>query len=523
VKRSSPLTWLLLVLSFVACRAGPDVPPPASPSSVPRATVATATVAATQAPPFTATATTTPSATPWPAAIVAAPPAWEDALAAALAETEGWQWQPLLTDDPAGVLAAGDAHLALVPGQQGVAAGQRPFVLAVPFTANWEETTSGQAQEIVAQGHELVTVTTWDELTPQQKPLYVDGFHPAAPAYPLQQPWSLLSAAAYEAAAAALAPRLRAQAAGPLLRLTAVGDIMLDRALGAAIGSGNLDFPFASVQPLLKDAGVTVGNLESALGDVGKPAAKRYTFRAPPAAAESLARAGFDVLSLANNHALDYGPAALLQGLDLLRAQGIATVGAGQDAAAAHRPALYRVNGLTLAFLGYVHVPVEGHLPYFDTKTWTATADTPSLAWADPAQIANDVAAARQEADHVVVLLHSGYEYGAAPSPPQVAAAHAAVDAGAALVVGHHAHILQGVEFYNGGVIVYGLGNFAFTITGPPETALLNAWLDEDGVRQIEFIPAVVQASGQPRPADAGEATAIRQQIYALTTVLNPR
>jgi poly-gamma-glutamate synthesis protein (capsule biosynthesis protein) len=118
------------------------------------------------------------------------------------------------------------------------------------------------------------------------------------------------------------------------------------------------------------------------------------------------------------------------------------------------------------------------------------------------------VAALRPEVDLVVVILHSGYEYIEEPSEPQVAAARAAVDAGADLVVGHHAHILQGIHSYRDGVIAYGLGNFVFNITGPPETAILNVWLDQNGVRQLELIPAIVQQYGQPRPADFAEAGA---------------
>ncbi|MCA9961262.1 MAG: CapA family protein, partial [Anaerolineales bacterium] len=132
-----------------------------------------------------------------------------------------------------------------------------------------------------------------------------------------------------------------------------------------------------------------------------------------------------------------------------------------------------------------------------------------------------DVTAVAPQVDHVIVVLHSGYEYVDSPSPPQVAAAHAAIDAGAALVIGHHAHILQGIEYYNGGVIVYGLGNFAFEIDGPPETAILNVWLDQNGVRQLELLPAVIQFGGQPRPAETWEAPAILQRVYALTNALN--
>ena len=91
------------------------------------------------------------------------------------------------------------------------------------------------------------------------------------------------------------------------------------------------------------------------------------------------------------------------------------------------------------------------------------------------------------------------------------------------MVIGHHAHILQGVEFYNGGVIVYGLGNFAFTIDGDPQTAILRAWLDREGVRQIEFIPAIIQTGGQPRLATDWEAPDILQTIYRLSAPLNVR
>jgi len=136
-------------------------------------------------------------------------------------------------------------------------------------------------------------------------------------------------------------------------------------------------------------------------------------------------------------------------------------------------------------------------------------------------QIQADVSDACQQADLVIVLLHSGYESVPEPSPPQIAAAHAAIDAGASLVIGHHAHVLQGIEFYGDGVIAYGLGNFAFEDAGPPESAILNVWLDSDGVRQLEFIPVILEPDGRPRPATEAEAFVIRQQIYDLTERLN--
>ncbi len=527
------LMLALMLLLLGACRreqqtAGTPLPTIATPAAVTAATTALATQppaptpSPTEAATATATITATPTPTPTPRpATAAVPDHWVADVNAVLPSADR-RWEITSAVDPAAELTAGRAQVALVAGENGIPVAQEPFVLAVPFTAQWEEVTLSRAQEIVDNGHTLVTVLPWRRLSPSLKPLRVDGFHPLDPDYPLQQSWSLAAAPGYEEAAEELANLLPAPpAAGETVHLAAVGDVMLDRALGAAISNGNVDYPFANAAGLLQSADVAAANLESALGDVGEPADKSYTFRAPPAAASSLARAGFDVVTLANNHALDYGPAALSQGMALLQDQGIDTVGAGENAQAARTPALLTVKGISLAFLGYVHVPVEGRPPYFDTQSWAATETTPGLAWADPEQIQADVTAARQQADHVVVFLHSGYEYVPAPSEPQTTAARAAIAAGASLVIGHHAHILQGVEFHESGVIAYGLGNFAFTINGPPETTILNVWLDRDGVRQIEFVPALVGNDGQPRLAQGEEAAAIRRNVYFLTELLN--
>jgi poly-gamma-glutamate synthesis protein (capsule biosynthesis protein) len=136
-------------------------------------------------------------------------------------------------------------------------------------------------------------------------------------------------------------------------------------------------------------------------------------------------------------------------------------------------------------------------------------------------QINEDVAAANDKSDIVIVLLHSGHEYVDSPSPAQMLAAQAAVDAGADLVIGHHAHVLQGVEYRGSSIIAYGLGNFAFEIDGDPTTAILNVWLDEQGVRQIEYVPVIIETGGRPRIATPWEASPIRQKVYYLTTLLN--
>ncbi len=285
----------------------------------------------------------------------------------------------------------------------------------------------------------------------------------------------------------------------------AVGDVMLARAVGDLILEEGAAAPFSGVVSTLSEADLLVANLECAISDRGEPQPKRYTFRAPPAAAESLALAGFDVVGLANNHALDYGPEALADTLAILAQYGIAPVGVGPNAAAARAPVVIERRGLRVAFLAYVDVPVETRTG-FDTRRWIATESAPGVAWADVEHISADVQAARAQADVVVVLLHAGWESHAIIRAQRVAA-RAAIDAGAALVLGSHPHVLQGVERYADGLIVYSLGNFVFDGFTFPEnySAIFTATLTPDGVGDYNWIPVVVEG-GLPRLASPEEA-----------------
>jgi poly-gamma-glutamate capsule biosynthesis protein CapA/YwtB (metallophosphatase superfamily) len=511
------ITHILLTLLMMGCGQ-------TAVSTTPLPTIAPSLVPATETLPTPIPATNTPEAATAPPVPTPMPPTPTPPAPLTLAVPENWQ--PIIGEALAGAVtsriwqivpATEPADAQLSENGAGQLVWQEPIVLAVPFTTEWEMTTQAEAEMILANGHALAMVLPWSALTPDLKPLRVDGRFPTDPAYPFQ---NRLTLQINNSAANKLLPILQtALAPEATIHLAAVGDIMLDRGPGIVLQQGNLAYPFAKVAELLQTTDITVGNVESALGNVGTPEIKSYPFRAPPEAAQALALAGFDVVSLANNHGMDYGPEALLQAIDLLQAEGIAPIGAGANFDAAYAPYLTQVNGLSLAFLGYVNVPVEYR--GFDTAVWTATQNSPGLAWGEPEQIAADVTAVRPAADLVIVVLHSGYEYVEAPSPPQMAAAHAAIDAGADLVIGHHAHILQGIEFYNGGVIVYGLGNFAFEIDGAPETAVLNVWLDQNGVRSLELVPAIIQFGGQPRLAESWEAVPILRRVYYLTRILN--
>lgn len=303
--------------------------------------------------------------------------------------------------------------------------------------------------------------------------------------------------------------------APPRVTLAAVGDVMLARSVGERIVNDGPSVPFAGVESILAPADLAVANLECVITDRGVPQPKAYTFRAPAAAADSLSLAGLDVIGLANNHSLDYGPEALADTLDLLDERGIAAVGAG-TLATAHAPAVVERHGLRVAFLSFVDVPVESRSG-FDTRNWIATESALGVAWADPDQIAAHVSRARPLADVVVVLIHFGWEGRTTPSEAQRAEARAAIDAGASLVLGAHPHVLQGVERYGGGLIVYSLGNFVFDGFEGLEnySAIFHATLTPEGVGDYGFTPVVIEG-GLPRLATSEESPAILAMLGEL-------
>lgn len=293
--------------------------------------------------------------------------------------------------------------------------------------------------------------------------------------------------------------------------LAAVGDMMLARTIGNRLQSQGGEVIFGKVSHLLQAADLAVGNLECAIGLRGEPQPKSYRFLAPPVAALALSQAGFDVLSLANNHILDYGLEGFEDTLRYLGVQGIWTVGAGWNADQARAPLILERNGLRVAFLAYVDVPVESRSK-FNTRTWEAAAEKAGVAWLHTSHVAEDVAAARQEADVVVVLFHNGWENRSEPNDFQRLQARTAIDAGAALVIGSHPHVLQEVEEYHGGLILYSLGNFVFDDFVMPAnySVIFSIRLTPAGVAGYSW-EGVVLEDGIPRLADEVETARIRK------------
>jgi poly-gamma-glutamate capsule biosynthesis protein CapA/YwtB (metallophosphatase superfamily) len=304
-------------------------------------------------------------------------------------------------------------------------------------------------------------------------------------------------------------------ASGPTVRLMAVGDISLGWEVGRRIVRHDLD-PFKFVESYFDQADIVMGNLECVISTSSdRWPNKTIHLRAPLAATDTLVSGGLDVLNVANNHALDFGVSGFKDTLQQLDARHIDHVGGGLDYDAAHAPLIVEANGLRVAFLGYV-LPFSG-LTHFNTRMWAAGAGTPGLAIGRPGVVAADVAAARAEADVVVVTFHGGVEYRTRPNRQVSRLAKAAIDAGAALVVGHHPHVLQGYRAGNDTLIAYSMGNFVFNrFTGRAnDSAILDVTLSSNGVVSFDWIPILIR-NGEPRPADGADAARIRHEIPSL-------
>ncbi len=279
--------------------------------------------------------------------------------------------------------------------------------------------------------------------------------------------------------------------------LMAVGDIMLGRTIADLILNEGFQAPFAFTANTLSSADVTIGNLECPISTRGEAAQKNYVFRSPFAAAKSLSYAGFDILSLGNNHILDYGVEGLTDTLTALMSENILVVGAGLDASQAYAPQFLELNGLKLAFLSYVDVPTTD----FDYLNWEAGIERPGIAWAHADRVREGVQIAKEEADIVIVLLHNGYEFWQKVSDGQQEIAKLAIDSGASLVIGSHPHVLQRIEPYKDGLIAYSMGNFVFDnfLFPPNYSAILSVELSPEGVESYELIQVVVQLNGVPQ------------------------
>jgi poly-gamma-glutamate synthesis protein (capsule biosynthesis protein) len=268
---------------------------------------------------------------------------------------------------------------------------------------------------------------------------------------------------------------------------------------------------FGPITPALADADLTIVNLETAITSRGTPEPKTYHFRTEPKAIDALKAAGIDAVSIANNHTLDYGRVGLLDTLDALSAAAYPAFGAGKDADAAYTPWLTTVKGTRIAVLGFSQVNEL-------SSTWAAGPGKPGIAMAfDTNRAVAAVTAARKQADLVIVFNHWGDEANSCANSAQKTFAGKLAAAGADIIIGAHAHTLQGSGWLGSTFVAYGMGNFLWYGTSKStETGILKLTIRSRAVVKQEFLPAVVSDSGQPKLLTGTAATKLSQRYAGL-------
>jgi poly-gamma-glutamate synthesis protein (capsule biosynthesis protein) len=291
-----------------------------------------------------------------------------------------------------------------------------------------------------------------------------------------------------------------------------VGDVMMAGNVERLVAQHGYDYPFRHVRELLLKSDLSVANLETSVTEGGEPQDKQYVYRTKPKALESMRDHGIRLVTLANNHSMDYGVEGFLDTLDHLKQTGILYVGGGRNEAEAYRPAVVELNGVRTAFLGFSMV-----VPH---ASWKAEGDRSGVAQTyDYRQPTEAIRKARQEADLVVVLVHWGEERKEEPNARQKEMARRYIDAGADLVVGSHPHVLQGAENYKGKWIFYSLGNFIFTTNDNPltwDSVILNASCTKEGACDLSVVP-VRNAWALPTPLEGEEAARVLGRLSDLS------
>jgi len=284
------------------------------------------------------------------------------------------------------------------------------------------------------------------------------------------------------------------------------------------------EWGFAQVKPLFSGADLVVVNLECPFTERGAPIPKNFNFRARPATVTVLVTAGVRAVSLANNHLMDYGPEGVVDTMATLDAAGIAHFGAGRTLAEARKPAIVEVHGIRLAFLGYLTLGAKHPEPavVWATETTAGVAGHPTDWTAVEKMVREDVAAARKEADLVIPFFHWGREGSKAPDDYQIQLARAAVEAGAAAVLGAHPHVLHGMELQGQVPVFYSLGNFVFGGNWNPrdkDSVLVRARFDRTGFLGAELFPLRTdrfpEAPIQPYPLQGVESEAVMKRLRA--------
>lgn len=293
------------------------------------------------------------------------------------------------------------------------------------------------------------------------------------------------------------------------IKLAAVGDIALTHKYDQILYTKGPCYPFQPTKKILSENDIVIGNLESPLSLKGQNYPLKCSLRSNPLYIKGIKDAGFNILSVANNHILDYQEGAFYDTLSLLEEHGIGFSGAGKNLEDAAKPYIAQVNGIKIAFFAYCDVIIDS--PFY------AGINKRGIALLDLTLIKRDFAKYKNCVDIIIASLHWGTEHFSYPSPQQIKTAHTLVDWGASLIIGHHPHVIQSLERYRNAYIFYSLGNFLFSDIEwtwqnekgeirnsrikrkrkNKESIIASATISKKGVESIQFIPCVINDNYQ--------------------------
>ncbi len=278
------------------------------------------------------------------------------------------------------------------------------------------------------------------------------------------------------------------------INIAFTGDILLaDNLYTAYQSSGITGFISPAVASLLKDADITFVNEEFPFSNRGTPEAnKEYTYCVPPERAQIFKDMGVDIVSISNNHILDYGQDALVDTFPTLDKYGIDYVGAGKDLDRAKQLVTYEVNGKTIGFLAASRVvPSESWYALNETENHAARPGV--FTTYDDTALCEEIRKANEVCDFLIVYAHWGIERQEVAADYQRTLAYDYIDSGADLVIGSHPHVMQGMEFYKDVPIVYSMGNFLFS-NYYSRTTVVTCTIKEDNSCSISFLPCGSQS-----------------------------
>jgi poly-gamma-glutamate synthesis protein (capsule biosynthesis protein) len=299
--------------------------------------------------------------------------------------------------------------------------------------------------------------------------------------------------------------------------MIAVGDIMLGRGVNnQMVAHNDYFYPYRRIRDELSTADLRIANLECTITDLVTVPEDPYTFTfvSSKRAVDGLVYAGISALTVANNHSNGCGEPAFLDMLETLDSHHISVCGGGGTLAEARRPAIMTAKGLRVSLIGYDMIAPQG--PF-------ATSTSSGLAPVDLQTLPADIAAARDQSDLVIPYFHWGMEYTKDPTIDQQQVAHAAIDAGADIVLGNHPHWTQAIEEYRGKLIIYSFGNFIFDqdwSRPTMESMLIHFYWRKTTLCGIRLVPTIDENRCQPRIETPQEAVGVFERMWSGTDML---